>query len=137
MPTMKWAWKQGKSCFLPVLDIHDSQQARPSQATMAFTKFTIGTKLTRNRFNIKEPKQTRAICTSDLDIVLAPLVGFNWLGQRLGMGGGFYDRTFSSLEHRPLLLGVAHSCQHHHELAQQPWDVNVDGIVTEKGLVWL
>ena len=67
-----------------------------------------------------------------------PLVGFDRLGHRLGMGGGFYDRTFAAESwrfRRPCLIGVAHDCQEVEQLSAQPWDVPLDALVTPSG--WL
>jgi 5-formyltetrahydrofolate cyclo-ligase len=72
-----------------------------------------------------------------LDLVLLPLVGFDDAGGRLGMGGGFYDRSLAYLARRqswrkPTLLGLAHECQKVERLAQASWDVPLAGTVTDK-----
>jgi 5-formyltetrahydrofolate cyclo-ligase len=69
--------------------------------------------------------------------LLLPLVGFDETGNRLGMGGGYYDRTLSYLRQRkhwrrPRLVGIAHECQKVDALAPSPWDVPLDMIVTEE-----
>jgi 5-formyltetrahydrofolate cyclo-ligase len=74
-----------------------------------------------------------------LDLVLVPLVGFDARGYRLGVGGGFYDRHFEFLHHRrtwerPLLLGVAFDLQRLPHFEEEPHDVRLWGVVTEKGL---
>ena len=71
-----------------------------------------------------------------LDLILLPLVGFDLKGNRLGMGGGYYDRTLSYLRHRrfwikPRLVGVAHECQKVDSLIARPWDIPLDAVVTE------
>ena len=65
------------------------------------------------------------------------LVGFDARCNRLGMGGGYYDRTLAYLRHRvhwrrPLLVGVAHECQRVERLEANPWDVPLDLVVTER-----
>jgi 5-formyltetrahydrofolate cyclo-ligase len=72
-----------------------------------------------------------------MDLVLLPLVGFDDVGGRLGMGGGFYDRSLAYLARRndwrkPTLLGLAHECQKVERLAQASWDVPLQGTVTDK-----
>jgi 5-formyltetrahydrofolate cyclo-ligase len=92
-----------------------------------------------NRFNIPEPtlRNRRLRLAWTLDLLLVPLVGFDAGGNRLGMGGGFYDRTLSYLSHRtywrrPRLIGIAHECQRVAELRLRPWDVPLDMVVTER-----
>ncbi len=66
-----------------------------------------------------------------------PLVAFDEHGNRVGMGGGFYDRTLAYLQHRqfwkkPTLLGLAHELQKVARIESQRWDIPLDGIITEK-----
>lgn len=74
-----------------------------------------------------------------LDLVLVPLVGFDARGNRLGMGGGFYDRHFAFLRNRsawrrPLLIGLAFEVQRVPRLSDAAHDVPLWGIVTERGI---
>ena len=66
-----------------------------------------------------------------------PLVGFDRHGGRLGMGGGFYDRTFEFVRRvpalSPRLIGLAHDIQRMNLLPVQPWDIPLQGIVTDQG----
>ena len=99
-----------------------------------------GTPLRRNRFQIPEPDVSPAewLPPSALDLVLTPLVAFDSTGTRLGMGGGFYDRSFAFLRdpdpvgHRPRLIGLAYEFQQVEALVRQPWDVPLDAAATEK-----
>ena len=95
-----------------------------------------------NEFGIPEPllRSRRVTAITRLDLVLTPLVGFDEQGNRLGMGGGFYDRSFAYLRQRqrwrkPHLLGVAFELQNCEQgLPHQQWDVPLDGVVTESGV---
>jgi 5-formyltetrahydrofolate cyclo-ligase len=103
-----------------------------------------------NHFSIPEPvsRGRGMVKLSRLDLVLTPLVGFDAQGNRLGMGGGFYDRSFAFLRRRqswrkPRLLGLAFDLQEVNAqtgdqteggLARQAWDVPLDGVVTESGV---
>jgi 5-formyltetrahydrofolate cyclo-ligase len=61
-------------------------------------------------------------------------VSFDGVGGRLGMGGGFYDRYFVDANTRPRMIGVAYGVQESLEpLPTQPWDIPLDGVVTESG----
>src|SRR5687767_13746260 len=92
----------------------------------------------RNRFGIPEPTGRRC-APQQLDLVLLPLVAFDRRGARLGMGGGFYDRTFAFLRvagrRKPRLVGLAHHFQEVAQLPREPWDVPLAAIVTERGWV--
>ncbi len=102
------------------------------------------TPMQTNRFGILEPclqgygahKHQRRPSWA-LDLVCLPLVGFDAQGQRLGMGGGFYDRSFSinyPRPRRPYLLGLAHECQQVDQLPQAAWDVPLNAIQTPQQL---
>ena len=71
-----------------------------------------------------------------------PLVGFDEQGTRLGMGGGFYDRSFAFRRQRrhwtgPQLLGLAHGCQKVSQLPTAPWDIPLDGIASDHEVILL
>lgn len=132
---MTQAWAMGKSVYLPVL-------SHLRQDHLLFAPYGAGDTLRNNRFGIPEPVVSlrQMIDLNSLDLVLMPLVAFDGQGNRLGMGGGFYDRSFAFLRHRrywlkPHLVGMAYGFQRVDALAQQPWDVPMRGVVTEKGFM--
>ena len=96
----------------------------------------------KNRYGIPEPahpNKARNFPLRSLDLVLMPLVGFDTQGNRLGMGGGYYDRSFAFLHRhshwrKPHLMGTAYEFQRLSKLDAQPWDVPLDAIVTEANL---
>jgi len=129
---LRAAQRRGKATYLPVLS------AWP-RTKMVFQRVRPGEKLKPNRFRILEPRvnigQQRKVWA--LDLVLLPLVGFDEAGGRLGMGGGFYDRSLAYLARRqswrkPTLLGLAHECQKVEKLTQASWDVPLAGTVTDR-----
>ncbi|WP_160104785.1 5-formyltetrahydrofolate cyclo-ligase [Pseudomonas izuensis] len=129
---LRAAQRRGKATYLPVLS------AWP-RTKMVFQRIRPGEKLKPNRFRILEPRHNLARQRKvwALDLVLLPLVGFDDVGGRLGMGGGFYDRSLAYLARRndwrkPTLLGLAHECQKVERLAQASWDVPLQGTVTDK-----
>jgi len=92
-----------------------------------------------NRFGIPEPplKHRHIRMPWGLELILLPLVAFDSDCNRLGMGGGFYDRTLAYLRHRccwrrPRLIGVAHECQRVEGLPVNEWDVALDAVITER-----
>lgn len=133
-PLMERARAFGKRCFLPV--IHRKLGGR-----LFFAPYAPGTPLAPNRFGIPEPVVPRRDLRSarQLDLVLAPLVAFRPDGARLGMGGGFYDRTLACRARtpawrRPRVIGLALELQKRPEVPSDPWDVPLDGIATEGAL---
>ena len=89
----------------------------------------------KNRFGIKEPISTDIINADQLDILFMPLVGFDKDKNRIGMGGGFYDRTLAfkkqqKMAKNPKLIGLAFDCQQVEQLEVQEWDVPLDVIIT-------
>lgn len=126
---------QRQRIYLPML--YESIQPR-----LRFAPLDAGTRWKQNRFNITEPDTHwgQTLHARQLDMVLLPLVAFDRQGNRMGMGGGFYDRSlaFRNLRHswkRPQLVGVAYSCQEHSGLPSQHWDVPLDTIITEKEII--
>ncbi|NIR28113.1 MAG: 5-formyltetrahydrofolate cyclo-ligase [Gammaproteobacteria bacterium] len=120
-----------KETFLPALH----------RRRLLFLPYEQSAPLVRNRFGIAEPaRPPSAACPPQgLDLVLVPLVAFDGAGNRLGMGGGYYDRTFAYLRHRrywraPALLGVAYEFQQVAALPAHSWDIPLHGVVTERGL---
>jgi len=120
-----------KTFYLPVL--HPFRHGR-----LLFCRWAPGHSLKRNRFGIPEPIPSRdnILPVQHLDLVVMPLLGFDRTLNRLGMGGGFYDRSLAfrtrrTIATRPALLGLAFEVQRVDHLEKQPWDINVDAIITE------
>jgi len=130
-PLLRLAYTRHKRCFLPVHQPHQHRR-------LWFLEYRLGDPLADNRFGIPEPhlRNRRIRLPWALDLLLVPLVGFDARCNRLGMGGGYYDRTLAYLRrrrhwHRPRLIGIAHECQRVEALTPNPWDVPLDMIATE------
>ena len=128
LPLVARAWSMGKRTYLP----------RLFGPRLWFLPFHPRTVFAGNRFAIPEPVEParRRIRPLFLDLVLFPLVAFDRFGNRLGMGGGYYDRTFEAVRRRtawrgPKLVGVAYELQRVDALPAADWDVPLDAIVTE------
>jgi len=108
---------------------------------MLFAPWTEGAAHRTNAFGIVEPGNAAgARPVIGLDVVVLPVVGFDRHGNRLGMGAGYYDRALRRrLErtgwHRPRLIGVAYACQQLPVIPASPWDVPLDLVVTERGVI--
>ena len=94
-----------------------------------------------NKYSIPEPVHSthELINGESLDLVLVPLLGFDRKGNRLGMGGGYYDRSFAfkntSNTRKPILMGFAYAFQEVKKLVAENWDVKLDYIATENGII--
>ena len=130
-PLMRQALADHKTVFLPVV--------RDGEKRLHFRPWAPGTRMLKNRYGIPEPADTAGERPPQyLDLVLTPLVAFDAHGNRLGMGAGFYDRSFAFRRHRrrvgvPLLVGAAWSFQQLDTIEAMPWDVPLDAVVTEQG----
>lgn len=126
----------------PALELVDATRYLPVVGpgfSMEFKAAPPGTALVANRYGIDEPPESAtSIAAEELDVVLVPLVAFDSDCARIGMGAGYYDRLFAFRKRRqvpPFLVGIAHGLQQVSGIEQQPWDVRLDVVVTEDGLV--
>lgn len=131
-PFMHWSFTQAKHCYLPVLDGGGGR-------VMKFAEITPVSEFKPNKFGIPEPvvEPHQLVGADALDTILIPLVAFDPEGNRVGMGGGFYDRTLAfthdqTYDQRPKLIGLAHAFQCVEAIEPAPWDIPLDGVVTEK-----
>jgi 5-formyltetrahydrofolate cyclo-ligase len=103
---------------------------------MQFCELTTDTNIQVNQFGIAEPVSSKIIAPRMLDIVITPVVAYDKAGHRVGMGGGYFDRTFSFLRDRkylfhPKLVGVAFVCQKAEQIAQNPWDIPLFDVIDD------
>ncbi len=121
------AWRMKKRIFAPIIK---------KNFVMQFCELTAESKLVFNQFGLREPQDGEIIAPRALDLVITPVVAFDDDCNRLGMGGGYFDRTFSFLRHRqylfhPKLIGLAFSCQRVEKIAPNPWDIRVFRVIDE------
>ncbi|MBU2871962.1 5-formyltetrahydrofolate cyclo-ligase [Colwellia sp. E2M01] len=121
-----WCWQQNKAVYLPV--IHPF-----SPGNLLFLRYQKDTPLINNIYGILEPKLdvTQVCPLNQLDVIFTPLVAFDGSGARLGMGGGFYDRSLANWQSTKLYpLGLAHDCQRVEEVPVESWDIPLPEIIT-------
>jgi len=121
------AWSAKKRIFCPIL-------ANPGK--MFFRRLRRDSTLTRNFFGLWEPIDGEIISVRQLDLVITPLVAFDDKNNRIGMGGGYFDRSFAFQKYpahwrRPKLFGVAFACQKVEKIAPNPWDIRLCGVFTD------
>lgn len=129
-PVIQNLWQRKKEVYLPVL--HPFYPGK-----LAFIRYEPSTRMSKNRFGIAEPdfRYGKKVSARFLDLVCLPLVGFDKRGNRLGMGGGFYDRSFAfkkDQHRRPKLVGCAYAFQRVDLLPVESWDIPLNMIATEQ-----
>ncbi|MDA8012182.1 MAG: 5-formyltetrahydrofolate cyclo-ligase [Gammaproteobacteria bacterium] len=133
------AWElcaaRGKQCYAPVII---AGKKAGEKKRLRFARVSARTRMSPNRFGIREPDVPahEMIDARDLDLALLPLVGFDRRGNRIGMGGGFYDATFAFKRARPSappqLVGLAHEIQRVARIGADNWDIPISAVVTER-----
>lgn len=123
-----YCWANNIQVYLPVLHPF-------AKGYLLFHSYRADTPMVANRYGIAEPLLTcNDICPlAKLDFIFTPLVAFDATGNRLGMGGGYYDRTLKPIVRNNLatqLIGLAHDCQMSNKLPTQPWDIPLNKIIT-------
>lgn len=122
---IKTLWAQGKQVYLPVLHPFNPNH-------LLFLRYLPDTPMLKNKFGIWEPKLNvqSVLPLEELDILFTPLVVFDKQGNRLGMGGGFYDRTLQHWQKSSFIpVGLAHQCQQVEQLPTEAWDVPLHQIL--------
>ncbi len=131
----------GSITCLPVIQTASEARQKVAGDFLKFGPYTDSTPMRDGQYRIPVPAidDSELLDAQTIDLVLVPLVAFDAQGNRLGMGGGFYDRTFeyrtsSQWENgnkRQAFIGVAHDFQRVEQLPVQPWDVPLDAIITD------
>ncbi len=132
---LKETLKQNKRCYLPII-------SNKEKGLMHFALYHKDIALKKNCFAILEPAYKKADLKTalEIDLVLAPLVGFDNQGNRMGMGGGYYDRALEHLKNncnshvKPIFVGIAHELQRVNSLEKNAWDISLHAVVTEQGV---
>ena len=126
MPFIEWCWQQNKQVYLPVLHPFCSGH-------LLFLLFEKNTVMVKNHNDINEPTlDVSKVCPlNQFDVLCTPLVAFDRSGARLGMGGGFYDRTLSNWQqYKVYPIGIAHDCQQVEKIPTAHWDIPLPEIIT-------
>jgi len=127
----------GKAVYLPVVR-HEGQSLRWARVTQRQWQTR---RLTRHYFGMHQPLAQRGVSVRDFDCLIMPLLAVDDAGHRLGMGGGFYDRTLNFTTRRrrkhhginrskPYRIGLAYDFQRVNKLAANPWDVRLNALLT-------
>ena len=116
-----------KRIFCPVIENHGK---------MFYRRFERDSTLRRSDFGLWEPVDGEIISARNLDLVITPLVAYDDHNNRIGMGGGYFDRYFAFQKHakrwlRPKLMGLAFDCQKVEKIGSNPWDIRLYSVVSD------
>jgi len=138
-PLLDWCECLGYFPYLPVVGSLGHDDKRLRFVPIYHSKLlNIPTRI--HRLGMKQNHHRRLLWASELDVIICPLVAVDLNGNRMGMGGGFYDTTlgnsYRSGVKKPLKVGWCYDFQMVEQLARQPWDVPLDGLITPSGIRW-
>lgn len=127
-PIIARAWRMKKRIFAPML---------APDRLLRFREVRPDTTLVTTGYGLQEPLTGDEVGARELDLVITPLVAFDSQANRIGMAGGYYDRTFAFLRgrtslKRPKLVGVAFACQEAEKIPLNPWDISLYRVITER-----
>ncbi|RLA02733.1 MAG: 5-formyltetrahydrofolate cyclo-ligase [Gammaproteobacteria bacterium] len=121
---IEWLFAEGCELYLPRLFADGSNQ-------LQFCHYHSDSEMKNNRFGIAEPLSDKVIAANKLDLIFLPLTAFDLLGNRIGMGGGFYDRTLENIaNNKTVLAGLAYDFQQLPECPVEPFDQSLNMILT-------
>ena len=124
---MEYCFAHGKAVFLPMICNMNQRLTwvQISQHQYRSKRFS------HHPLGMKEPMAARGLHVSKLDVLIMPLLACDDTGTRIGMGGGFYDKTLATAAKRPYRLGLAHDFQLLHcNIQREAWDQPLDGLLT-------
>ncbi len=123
---VEYFWTANLHVYLPIV--------RATQNDLIFRPYNRNSELIKNRFGIPELKISKdTVDMKDcLDLIFVPLVAFDKNCDRLGMGGGYYDRTLQLLNRNTLTVGLAYGWQEISHLSTEEWDIPLDMVITDE-----
>ena len=124
---IEYCFVQGKQVYLPMICNMNQQLVWVEISRHQYIK----KRFSHHPLGMKEPMASRGKHVSHLDLLIMPLLACDKYGTRIGMGGGYYDRTLASAPQRPYRLGIAHDFQLiHANLPRKNWDQPLDALLT-------
>ena len=143
-PLIDWCKRLGYLPYLPVVGSLGRDNQRNDDKRLRFVPIyqskliNIPTQI--HRLGMKQNHHRRLLWARELDVIVCPLVAVDLNGNRMGMGGGFYDTTLGKSYRagikKPLKIGWCYDFQVVEQLERQPWDVPLDGLITPSGIRW-
>lgn len=143
-PLLDWCQRSGYRAYLPVVGSLGRDNKGDDDKRLRFVPIyhskIINVPTYIHRLGMPQNRHRHLLWATELDVIICPLVAVDKQGNRMGMGGGFYDttlgRSYQSGASRPLKIGWCYDFQVVDKLERQPWDVPLDGLIKPSGLMW-
>ncbi|MCG3841717.1 5-formyltetrahydrofolate cyclo-ligase [Psychrobacter sp. Ps1] len=143
-PLLDWCQRLGYLPYLPVVGSlgrdHKGLDDKHLRFVPIYQSKLVNVPTRIHRLGMKQNHHRRLLWARELDVIICPLVAVDKHGNRMGMGGGFYDTTLGKIYRsgakKPLKIGWCYDFQVVEQLARQPWDVPLDGLITPSGIRW-
>lgn len=138
-PLFDWCGRLGYFPYLPVVGSLGNDDKRLRFVPIYHSKLlNVPTRI--HRLGMKQNHHRKLLWAQELDVIICPLVAVDLNGNRMGMGGGFYDTTLGKIYQagakKPLKIGWCYDFQVVEQLQRQSWDVPLDGLITPSGIRW-
>lgn len=130
-PIANWAKKRGFELYLPVVTHADKVLK-----FIKISQFTLkNNHLITHKLGMQQPAYGNMITAKQLDLLFMPLVALDKKGNRMGMGGGFYDKTLAKCKNKPVKIGWTYDFQLVERLDVNTWDIGLDMAILPSGLL--
>lgn len=130
-PIVQFCQKYGHTPHLPIV-IKNTLQFSPIRPTICQNAFA-NLPAKRHPLGMLEPLHRQKLLVHKMDLIVCPLVAIDKHGTRMGMGGGFYDRT---LQHfNGIKMGWCYDFQFTDSIPKNAWDIGMDMVITDKRMV--
>jgi len=124
---INYCWSQNYPIYLPIVI--------PDEPQLEFAAYTPHSQLVANQYGILQPQVENTVRADTLRTLLLPLTAFDETGARLGMGGGYYDRTLAACREKPNVVGLAYAFQQVSRCPSEAHDVPLDAVLTEDNFI--
>ena len=143
-PLLDWCRRLGYLPYLPVVGSLGRADKGNIDKRLRFVpiyhKKLLNVPSRIHSLGMKQNHHRRLLWARELDVIICPLVAVDLSGNRMGMGGGFYDTTLGKSYQvglkKPLKVGWCYDFQVVEALERQPWDVPLDGLITPSNIRW-
>jgi 5-formyltetrahydrofolate cyclo-ligase len=121
-PTLLINIDSTKKFYLPIIQ---------KNKTLIFGEVSKMTNLVPNKYNILEPEGTDLVTANSLDLIILPSIAIDINKNRIGSGGGYYDRTFELKKNlkSPYIIALIYKFQHIKSIPTEKHDIKCDDVI--------